>query len=121
MSAPPGRRSAPDPKAEGAPETFRRVELSIAHEPSAWLREAVARRIHALESLGFDPHGPGPLFVVPLGEPTVPGTREDRECDRCGVYVPDGEMHLFAGPAARRLVLGGGLCSGCARREGWTA
>lgn len=89
------------------------------HEPSAWLRARVAERAARARALGCDPDDPtGPLVVMPLGRPGVPGEPSDRECDRCGRYVPEGQtfalsqLHALPG-----LLLVGGLCASCAAAE----
>jgi hypothetical protein len=87
------------------------------HEPSAWLRGQVARRIAYVTRMGLDPNG-DTLIICPLGRGAAPGSREDRECDRCRSYTPVGPpFHVFLLPAARSLRLVGGLCARCWAKE----
>jgi hypothetical protein len=87
------------------------------HEPSAWLRGQVARRVAYVKGAGLDPTG-DTLIVAPLGRSAVPGGREDRTCERCRSYTPVGPpFHVFILPAARSLHLVGGLCAGCWAKE----
>lgn len=108
------------PKA--APETLgRRSATSLPpHEPSAWLRARVAERVARVRRLGLDPDATDPLIVAPLGRSGVPGEKSDRECDRCEAYVPQGPLFFtMAIRAAAGLVLITGMCTPCARLEGW--
>ncbi|WP_109507218.1 hypothetical protein [Nocardioides speluncae] len=61
-------------------------------EPSAWMREAIARRVHELD----DAAAVADVVVMTLsGEDwreLAEGTPEDRTCDRCRVYVPPGRL-----------------------------
>ncbi|NYG05716.1 hypothetical protein BJ986_000203 [Phycicoccus badiiscoriae] len=94
---------------------------SPTYEPSAWLRERMARRVWELEHEG---HGQSPfgrtvapsVIVRPLGEAHSPGegTREDRTCDRCGNYSPPGlRFHPLVLNPVPWLLLSGGLCHAC--------
>jgi hypothetical protein len=86
-------------------------------EPSAWLRQRIADRVARVRSLGLDPDRRDPLIVAPLGRT---GGRHERTCDRCQTYTPVGPMFWTrAIPAAAGLVLIAGMCTPCARREGW--
>ncbi|MFH5822272.1 hypothetical protein [Georgenia sp. AZ-5] len=87
-------------------------------EPSAWLRGRMAQLVNAAQAAGLDPHHGRAVIVQPLGTTGKPGTRADRECDRCATYVPQGQplYPLVIQPAAR-MVLCGGLCDACHRKE----
>lgn len=83
-------------------------------EPSAWLRARVAQRLRAVSALGFAPHANEPLIIAPLGNSGPPGSRADRECDRCGQYVAVGtDLMCIVVTAAAGLRLCGGLCESC--------
>lgn len=92
-------------------------------EPTAWMREAIDRRTAQLEDRGID-RTVCDAVVVPLaGNWTgIAGTREDRTCDRCRVYVPHG-LDLWAGTVqmqrvdGTRALLAFGLCSACRNAE----
>ena len=90
------------------------------HEPSAWLRQATA------DVMAILPPTPGWTVVVPLGGHTKAGTRADRSCDRCGLYVAPGKGNLYMGTwqvprPDSGVVLTIGLCVDCAEAEvpGW--
>jgi hypothetical protein len=86
------------------------------HEPSAWMRGAAAKRVRQIEDLHLDTRA---LIIAPLGRVGTPGSREDRECDRCGVCVREGDLlHLFGYYAAPKVIICCGLCGRCARKEG---
>jgi hypothetical protein len=88
------------------------------HEPSAWLRGAAARRVRQIKNLPVDTSAYA-MVIAPLGRTGDPGSREDRECDRCRSYVPEGDvLHLFTYRATPGVHLAGGLCGSCARKEG---
>lgn len=96
----------------------KRAQADVLHEPSAWLRGRVAERVAAVRALGLDPCTASPVIVAPLGRPGVPGERSDRECDRCGTYVPEGQKFVLSQlHALPGLLLVGGLCSSCAAAE----
>lgn len=84
-----------------------RTALAV-HEPTAWLRGAVTRALAVVDSLDL----PAETSVVaPLGRT---GGRDDRTCDRCGRYVPEGpafHAHLVVPRPGVHLVVG--LCQGC--------
>jgi len=89
------------------------------HEPSAWMRGAAAKRVRQIEEQlkDIDTSAFGAI-VAPIGRTGAPGSRTDRECDRCRTYVPQGELlHLFTYQPTPRIHLAGGLCSSCARKE----
>lgn len=89
------------------------------HEPSAWLRGAVARRLAVIDQLTDLPERD--IIVGPLGRAGTPGSREDRTCDRCRQYTPPGgKFHPLPVQPRPDVVLIGGLCARCARREGIT-
>jgi hypothetical protein len=93
-------------------------------EPTAWMRETIDRRLAQL-----DAHDPND-YDLAIGSltggwnpATVVGTREDRTCDRCRVYVPP-RLPFWAAaveyidPASRtRAVLLTGLCNRCKDAE----
>lgn len=91
-------------------------------EPTAWLREAIDRRADLLEAQGAD-RAVCDLVVTPLAGPwAAPGTREDRTCDRCRVYVPP-RLQLWIGAVQMQRVDGTvallvlGLCCLCRDAE----
>lgn len=89
-------------------------------EPSAWLRGAAARRVAQigaqLKDIDASAYG---MVVAPLGSSGPPGSLADRQCDRDGAWVPPSEtLHVFAYRATPRIMLCGGLCASCARKEG---
>jgi len=99
----------------------KRSEATVPpHEPSAWMRLAIDRRVAQLEAAGVA-RGVANVVVTPLTDTWSlaqgGGSVGDRSCDRCGVYVPPG-LELFCGPVPARvggavalLVLG--LCRTC--------
>ncbi|MGD8214041.1 hypothetical protein [Aestuariimicrobium sp. Y1814] len=94
------------------------MSLGPDHEPSAWLRGMVADALrHAAHLAGL--LGPDDVMVAPLtGRSTRSGSREDRCCDRCGTYVPEGPgFHLLVTQPTPWLLLCGGLCAACAALE----
>lgn len=109
----PAKKSGPTvaPTAPEAPQ-------AAIHEPSAWLRDRMAERAHRARSLGFDLRRPSPVVIMPLGSSGAPGTRADRECDRCETFVPEGQalygsrLHALPG-----LLLVGAFCTACAALE----
>lgn len=89
-------------------------------EMSAWMRGRIAERLAYCRRLGLDPDAPDPVIIAPLGRPAVPGEPSDRQCDRCDAYVPVGPTFWTTTiPAARGLLLIAGMCTPCARLEGW--
>ncbi len=90
-------------------------------ELSAWFRQTVAARLATIDALGL----PDAIaVVVPLsGTTTIPGSDDDRTCDRCGAYVPDDQQFHFTYLRPRpNVTVFGGLCTGCRDRErGWSA
>jgi hypothetical protein len=90
---------------------------TTVHEPSAWLRGVAARRVRQIEATVPDLETFGAV-IAPIGRTGAPGSRADRECDRCRRYVPErDELHLFT-LVVGRIHLAGGLCGRCARKEG---
>lgn len=91
-------------------------------EPSAWCRSTGAAQAHRAERMtGDEMRSPtGPLVLAPLvGRLTHHGTEDDRRCDRCGRYVPPGEVYVVGLYFARpRLALVLGLCGSHAAAEG---
>jgi len=90
------------------------------HECSAWLRGAAAKRVRQigaqLKDIDTSDFG---AIIAPLGSTGSPGSCEDRTCDRCRSYVPQGDaLHMFVFWATPRIHLAGGLCASCARKEG---
>jgi hypothetical protein len=111
-----GNESRP---AGAAPESLTKATAPRLpqHEPSAWLRGAAAQRVRQIEAAVPDPSAYGAV-VAPLGRTGPPGSREDRECDRCRSYVPEGDLlHLFTYQPTPRIHLAGGLCGRCAAKE----
>lgn len=98
------------------------MTADVVHEPSAWIRNRMAERVAAVTAAGVDPHHGPTRIVAPLGSTGAPGSRADRECDRCGEHVPEGRLlHLVVVPVTPYLHLAGGLCTPCVAREGaWT-
>ncbi len=91
---------------------------TVTHEPSAWLRSTVARRVRQVRSQGLDPYAPDPLIVAPLGRAAARGSREDRACDRCRRYTPEGQpFYPFGFQPLPGLLLVVGLCQRCHDRE----
>lgn len=91
---------------------------AAAHEPSAWVRSAAADRVRDVERTGLDPYATDPMIVAPLGRAAAPGSREDRTCDRCRRYTPEGEwFYPFTVQPLPGLILVGGLCAACHRKE----
>lgn len=88
------------------------------NEPTAWLRQAVGDALASIDALRLTLPA-ADLIVMPLsGRSTVAGSREDRTCDRCGLYVPRGPLfYPFALRPRQDVVLFGGLCRACCRRE----
>jgi len=88
------------------------------HEGTAWLRGATAdaeRRARAAQADLAEPS----VAVVTIGPPALPGTREDRTCDRCRTFVD--ECILFWSFLQRRsggVYIVGGLCDECREFEG---
>ncbi len=118
MSAPPGKRRSPGGETRAPSTTLGGVESSVSqHEGSAWLRGQVARCVARVEAVGLDPAG-DTLVIAPLGRSAAPGTREDRTCDRCRAYTPQGApFYPFGVRPLPGLLLVGGLCAGCREKE----
>lgn len=76
-------------------------------EPSSWLRSKLAGRLEA--------------GVQTLGEAPEPGSRDDRRCDRCDVYVPPRLDYTSAVIRERDAFVVVGLCAACSTAEGWWA
>jgi len=94
------------------------VKHQIIHEASAWLRGTAAKRVRQIGAAVPDAPAYGAI-VAPLGRSGAPGSRADRECDRCGRHVPKGDLlYLFVYQPTARIHLAGGLCASCARKEG---
>jgi hypothetical protein len=89
----------------------------LVEEPSAWLRGAAARRVRQIKNLHLDTSAYA-VVIAPIGRTGDPGSHEDRECDRCRSYVPQGDvLHLFTYRAKPRILLAGGLCGSCTAKE----
>lgn len=91
----------------------------IIHEPSAWMRGAVAARVRQIEAQlkDIDTSAYGAI-VAPFGRTGALGSRADRSCDRCFAYVPPGKtLYLFVHQPTPRIFLCGGLCSACEAKE----
>lgn len=113
-------KSAPSPPLEtvSAQKIRPAKASSVTQEPSAWLRAAVARRVRQVRSAGLDPNQTDPMIVAPLGRAAAPGSREDRACDRCRRYTPEGRLfYPFGFQPLPGLLLVGGLCAACHRKE----
>jgi hypothetical protein len=88
---------------------------TTVHEPSAWLRGVAAERVRLINTLDVEAYG---VIIAPLGRTGDPGSRADRECDRCRRFVPQGDpLHLFTYHPTPRIILAGGLCSSCKAKE----
>ena len=111
--------AAPEVPAKGPTDSVT-AGTDVAHEPSAWLRGAAAKRVRQIgaQLKDTDTSAFGAI-VAPLGTSGPPGSREDRTCDRCRCYVPQGDaLHMFVFLATPRIHLAGGLCASCASKEG---
>jgi len=94
-------------------------EHRIIQEASAWLRGAAAKRVRQisaqLKDIDTSAYG---AIVSPLGRTGAPGSRADRSCDRCNIFVPEGDLlHMFVYRPTPRIHLAGGLCGRCAAKE----
>lgn len=97
-------------------------------EPTAWLRDADARRLAQLTPTAREA-GSATILTTLTGSRTTAGTREDRTCDRCEVYVPPTKpgrpVAYFVAWIEHSNRRGGralivvGLCKRCADAEGW--
>ena len=91
-------------------------------ELTAWMRQRLALiRRDAEKAIASTPDVD--LVIVPLARHwSEPGSRDDRSCDRCGAYVPEGVdlvlVHLHVAPW---LHVVGGLCQSCHLLEVGTA
>lgn len=87
------------------------------HEPTAWLRTAVAQRMALIDQMTDLPeHG---VIVGPLGRPTGLDSPEDLTCDRCRAYCPNGDgFWAFHVRPRHDVALIAGLCAVCASKEG---
>lgn len=86
------------------------------HEPSAWLRGRIARRLRRIDALGLDTTGA--TVVAPLVRGGLLGEPSDRTCDRCRAYTAEGSDYFpFPITARRNVPLIAGLCSPCHERE----
>lgn len=86
-------------------------------EPSAWMRGAIDRATKRIEAAGVT-RIMCDVVVTPLGNGSEPGSREDRTCDRCEVYVPPGRELTLGTVAIGRVdgtrgFLVFGLCRTC--------
>jgi hypothetical protein len=98
-------------------DNARKARYLPNHEPSAWLRRAAAKRVREIKNLHLDTSAYAAV-IAPLGRTGPPGSRADRECDRCGRYVPERDLlHLFTYQPTPRIHLTGGLCAACQARE----
>jgi len=83
------------------------------------MRGAAAKRVRQISAQlkDIDTSAYGSI-IAPLGSSGPPGSREDRSCDRCRVFVPEGDLlHMFVYRPTPRIHLAGGLCASCARKE----
>lgn len=97
--------------------------MSAPWEPTAWMREAIRRQIDQIEASGVN-RAVCDVVVVPLtgSYAGIAGTREDRTCDRCRVYVPEGRQLWVGAVRSRRIdgtvaLLAVGLCARCKDAE----
>ena len=109
---------------EASSPSLRDVEpgaVQLVQEPSAWLRAAGARAVRRLHSLYGQAFRSVRRVVIPIGDWSVSadhGTAEDRTCDRCRVYVSEGEeFHVGHYRANQQVFVVFGLCSSCQRAE----
>lgn len=94
--------------------TETRCETTV-HEPTFWLRSAAAERVRLIDLLDVEAFG---VVIAPLGSSGPPGSVEDRSCDRCGLYVPEGDrLHLLSYHVTARIILCCGLCATCSAKE----
>lgn len=96
------------------------TDPQVITEPTAWLRGVAGAQVARARRLGLDPDDPAaPVIVAPLaGRLSVPGSINDRTCDRCQRYCRPGEdFHALTYGAAASMVLIGGLCAPCAALE----
>ena len=117
MIGPLGQRKGPGDESGPLGTLFADSAILDPHEPSAWLRAQVARRVAYVKAVGLDPVG-DTLIIAPLGRSAAAGSREDRTCDRCRHYTPIGRLfYAFIFPAAPSLHLVVGMCGVCQGRE----
>lgn len=82
------------------------------HEPTAWMRSAVAAKLRQIDSLDVET---GTTIVCPMGRTAG---REDRTCDRCRHYVPEGPPFYVDTIRPRpRVHIVVGLCQVCRDAE----
>lgn len=102
-----------------AGESFQATHQVPVLEGSAWLRERIGRRIRQCRELGYELSQDNEYMVlVPLGDLAMPGTEEDRTCDKCRAYVPSDPFVAVSMQVAPSLILVGGMCISCAKGEG---
>ena len=89
---------------------------TIRREPSAWLRGALASELRTNTLLVSMLAAPAPQLsaIVTRLRPTY----GDRQCDRCGVEVPEGEDFWSFAAIQGRVLFEVGLCAEHARAEG---
>lgn len=85
-------------------------------EWSAWMRGRIAGCVRRAEEAHRA--DPGALILCAATRWEERGSRGDWSCDRCRAYSPDGLL-LFRFQPRPWLVVAGGLCTRCARAEGW--
>lgn len=94
------------------------IMVPADHEGTAWLRGAIAdaeRRARHAQSAFFLRRD---FAVVSVGQPTLPGTLEDRTCDRCRIYVAEGTVFwTFVQRRPGGIYIIGGLCDECREIE----
>lgn len=130
---PPGQERGPQGETPPEAAPLSPPAKNISHdsppwEPSAWLREWIAK---AMTELPASAHTPGQITIRPLTDwgLDVAGTPRDRSCDRCEVEVPptaDGApIEFFVGALPEHhpltgamVVLAFGFCRSCAELEG---
>ncbi len=88
-------------------------------EPSAWLRQKASDVLSRPDVLAS--RARGRTVAAPVTEHVLlPAMFEECKCDRCGAHTPDAYWSFRYVPQPGLIVLGG-LCPDCARREGLPA
>ncbi|WP_336631112.1 MULTISPECIES: hypothetical protein [unclassified Microbacterium] len=88
---------------------------------SGWMEGRLTRRLADVIHHEGRPR-PGVVYVVPLGDGIpVPGSDDDRTCDRCGHFVPptaaDDEFYVFSITLMANVSVCGGMCAPCMAME----
>lgn len=96
------------------------IVSDVIIEPTAWMRSTAARQVQRLWRMGYQPAPGSPVVVAPLGEWSFSGdhgTREERTCDRCRIYTPEGPLFYAGAFQSGPFMLVYGLCPACHRLE----